>query len=111
MKLSFHEYGPVVVLTLSGEFTADDTGQFERVVHERMAAGAKHVMLNCESLDFIDSKGLESWLRIRDEVVERNGQVRLISPDANIEKILEITRQDKSFEVLPSLESAVRSVR
>ena len=111
MKLSFHEYGPVVVLTISGEYTADDVGQLERVVHERIAAGAKHVMLNCEHLEFIDSKGLESWLRIRDQVVERNGQVRIINPDENIEKILEVTRHEKSFETLPSLEAAVRSVR
>jgi anti-sigma B factor antagonist len=111
VKLSYQEYGPILVLTVSGEFTAEDVGIFERAANERLAAGSRHVMIDCEHLDFIDSAGLESWLRVRDEVGQQNGQVRLINPDSSISKILEITRMDKSFEALPSLEAAVRSVR
>ncbi|MFG0276127.1 MAG: STAS domain-containing protein [Phycisphaerales bacterium] len=111
MKLSYQEYGPILVLTISGEFTAEDVGVFERAANERLGAGSRHVMIDCEHLEFIDSAGLESWLRVRDEVGQQNGQVRLINPDVSISKILEITRMDKSFEALPSLEAAVRSVR
>lgn len=111
MKLSFQEYGPVVVLTLSGEFTDDDIGLFERCVDERIAAGARHVMFDCEHLEFVDSTGLEALLKVRDEVGRISGQVRLINPDANIVKILELTRLDHTLEALPSLEAAVRSVR
>jgi len=111
MKLSYQEYGPILVLTLSGEFTADDVNAFERAVGERRADGARHVMIDCEHLEFIDSAGVEAWLRVRDDAGRDNGQVRLINPDDNIAKILEVTRLDRSFEALPSLEAAVRSVR
>lgn len=111
MKLSYQEYGPIVVLTLSGEFTSEDVGSFERSANERLSAGARHLMIDCEHLEFIDSAGLESWLRVRDGVVQTNGQMRLINPDQGIKKILEVTRLEKSFEALPSLEAAVRSVR
>lgn len=111
MKLSFQEYGPILVMTLSGEFTVDDVGIFERTANERLGAGSRHIMIDCEHLEFVDSAGLESWLRVRDEAGQRSGQVRLINPDPSVVKILEITRMDKSFEALPSLEAAVRSVR
>jgi len=111
VKLSFQEYEHICVLTLSGEFTEDDTGQFRRSVSDRIEAGARHVLLDCEHLEFVDSSGLEAWLRVREEVGEQGGQFRLIKPDENVGKILEITRLDKSFETHDTLESAVRSVR
>lgn len=111
MKLSYQEYEHICVLTLSGEYTADDVDQFRRSVADRVTAGARHILLDCEHLEFVDSAALESWLRLREEIGERNGQLRLIKPDDNVAKILKLTRLDKSFESHPTIESAVRSVR
>ncbi len=111
MKLSFQDYDHVCVLTLSGEYTLEDVDQFKRIVSDRLTAGARHVLLNCEYLEFIDSAGLEALLRLREDLAQRSGQMRLIKPDDNVAKILRITRLDRSFELHPTLESAVRSVR
>lgn len=111
MKISFQDHGHVSVLTLSAEFTHEDTERFTRLVSERMAAGAKDIVLDCEHLEFIDSEGLECWLRARDRVAERHGQLRLVRLDDNVAKILEITRLDRSFQSHDTLENAVRSLR
>lgn len=111
MKLSYHEYEHVCVLTLSGEFTSDDVDTFRRMVGERLESGARHFLLDCEHLEFIDSAALESWLRLRELLGQANGQVRLIKTDENVQKILEITRLQHAFETHQSLEAAVRSVR
>jgi len=111
MKLSHQEYDHICVLTLSGEYIADDTDQFRRIVLERLSSGARHLLLDCEHLEFVDSAGLESWLRLREELGEKGGQLRIIRPDDNVLTILRMTRLDKSFEAHPTLESAVRSVR
>ncbi len=111
MKISHQQHGHVSVLTLSGEYTADDVDHFRRIVGERLAAGSRHLLVDCEHLEFVDSQGLESWLRTRDEIGQRGGQFRLINPDENVAKILEITRVDKTLESHATLEAAVRSVR
>lgn len=111
MKLSFQEYEHICVLTLSGEFTAEDSGLFSRVCGERLQSGARHILLDCEHLDFIDSAGIEHLLRLSEDVGRRNGQLRLIGLTENIAKIFEITRHDRSFEAHASVEAAVRSVR
>ena len=111
MKLSFQEYEHICVLTLSGEFTAEDSGLFERVVGERFENGARHMLLDCEHLEFIDSSGIEHWLRLSERTGRKNGQVRLVGVGDNVSKILEMTRHDQSFEAHPSVEAAVRSVR
>lgn len=111
MKLSYHEYEHICVLTLSGEYTAEDVDSFRRAVGDRMEGGARHILLDCEHLEFIDSAALESWLRLRELLGQGSGQIRLIKPDENVQKILEITRLQKAFETHASLEAAVRSVR
>ncbi len=111
MKLSYQDYDHVCVLTLSGEHTSDDIDQFKRVVTDRIANGARHVLLDCEHLEFVDSEGLESWLWVREQIGGDAGQLRLVRPDDNVSKILEITRLENAFEAHPSIESAVRSVR
>jgi anti-sigma B factor antagonist len=111
MKLSFQEYEHICVLTLSGEFTAEDSAQFTRVTGDRLAGGARHVLLDCEHLEFIDSAGVEHLLRLSEDVGRRSGQVRLIGLSDNVRKIFEMTRHDRSFEDHPTVEAAVRSVR
>ena len=111
MKLSHQDYAHVSVLTLSGELTAEDDERFTRAVGERFAAGVRDIVLDCENLEFVDSAGLESLLRLRDRAAERQGQVRLVRPDPNVAKILEITRLARSFQAHDTLEAAVRSLR
>jgi anti-anti-sigma factor len=111
MKVSAQDHGHISVLTISGEFTTEDVDHFQRILAERITAGAVHILLDCEHLEFVDSVGLESWLRARDEVSAGGGQFRLIALDENVRKILEITRLSKAIESHDSLELAVRSVR
>lgn len=111
MKISTEEYEQICVMTLSGEFTAEDVDTFRRTTGERIETGSRHMLLDCEHLEFIDSAALESWLRLRETLGHSSGQIRLIHPGETIMQILELTRLDHAFESYPTLESAVRSVR
>jgi len=111
MKLSANTFDHVCVLTLSGEYTADDVEQFQRVSNERVGAGIRHVLLDCENLEFVDSKGLESWMRLQENLGSGGGQLRLIRPDETLGTILRLTRLNLALEAHSSLEDAVRSLR
>lgn len=111
MKCSHQDHGRVSVMTLSGEFTLEDVDRFQRMVADRFGASVKDLVLECENLEFVDSAGLESWLRLVEQTAERRGQLRLVKVDATVAKVLEITRLDKTFQVHETVESAVRSLR
>lgn len=111
MKVSHQDYEHVCVLTLSGDYTAEDADLFKRVVAERRNAGARHFLLDCEHLEFVDSHGLESWLRLQETLGQMGGQLRLVRPDDVVKTILRLTRLDLAFETHPTVESAVRSLR
>jgi anti-anti-sigma factor len=117
VKLSHQDYDTVSVITLSGDYTADDVDQFTRSTTDRRNAGVRHIILDCENLEFVDSKGLESWLRLQEALGSGasggvgGGQLRLIRLDDTVRRILALTRLDLAFEVHPTVESAVRSLR
>lgn len=111
MKVSHQNFEHITLLTLSGEFTAEDVELFRRTTAERLSSGARHMVLDFENVDFVDSAGLESLLRLQERLGENAGQLRLIKLDSTLERILELTRLDLAFESHETIEKAVRSLR
>lgn len=111
MKISHEMHDRVCVQTLSGSLTHDHVDALRRAIEERLGAGAEHIVLALEHLQFIDSEGLESLLDLADSLELRGGQLRLVNPDETVRRILEITRLDRRFDTHPTLESAARSLR
>lgn len=111
MKYSYQNFGRVVVFTLSGDFTIDDADQMLRSATERIGAGSRDVVVDCEHLEYLDSAALEALLRVRELAVEGGGSVRLVKVDDTVRKILEMTRLDGMFQAAESVEDAVRSLR
>ena len=111
MKLSYEDHGPITVLTISGDLTADQVETFRRSCLDRFAAGVRDIVLDLEYLTFVDSAGLEALLWMIDEASERGGQLRLVKPDPTVGKILEISRLDRRFNIHQSIESAAKSLR
>lgn len=110
MKVSAQNYGQVTVLTLSGEFSADDTEAFGKAA-ARARTEARHLLIHCEHLEFIDSAGLEALLDLQESLGDSGGQLRLLAPDDTVKTILELTELNLALESHPTLEAAVRSLR
>jgi anti-sigma B factor antagonist len=111
MKLSYEDFGVRSVLTVSGELTADKTDNFRRSCSDRFAAGIRDVVLDLEHLTTVDSAGLETLLWLADEVTQRRGQFRVVKPDDHVQKILQVTRLDRRFDIHASVEAAAKSLR
>ena len=111
MKLSYDDHNTISVLTVSGELTDDQADTFRRVCLERFEAGARDVVVQMEHMSLVDSAGLELLLWLLEEVAERSGQLRLVSPDETVSRILEVTRLDRRLNIHDSVESAAKSLR
>ncbi|MDD4888514.1 MAG: STAS domain-containing protein [Phycisphaerae bacterium] len=111
MTISHENYGHVTVLSLKGEFTADDAENFQRVVKDRLANDVHDFVIDLEKVPFVDSAALEAMLDLRDQSQEKVGAVKLAAADENVTKILEMTRLDQQFERFGDLIEAVKSFR
>ena len=111
MNVTAESYGRAVILSLKGELTEDSLQAFERVVDHQLESGAViDLLLNVEKVPFVDSPALEYLLDLQDRLAQKLGQVKLIGPDENVQRILEITRLAPSFEIFKDNAEAVKTI-
>ena len=111
MKISYEDHGPVALVIASGEFVADAAERFRRTVGERLAAGARSVVIDLANVARIDSSGLEDLLWLSGEVSAAGGALRLAAPPFAVTEALRVTRLADRFVVAESVELAARSLR
>ena len=112
MNVTVESYGHALILNLKGELTEDSLAALQQAVdHQLQSKEVIDLLLNLEKVPFIDSAGLECLLDLQDRLAERLGQVKLIMPDENVGKILEITRLESIFETFKSGSEAVRALQ
>jgi len=112
MPIKCDEYGQVCVLTVSGDFTADDAPQARKMVDERIdQRQIVDFVVDFEKATFVDSHGLETLCWIKTRCDDLFGQFKLAAPDENVRKILEMTRLANRFACHPDLAGALKTMR
>ena len=112
MNIEAETYGDTVMLILKGELTADSLGVFSQgMEHQLENREIIDVVLDLANVPFIDSATLEYLLDLQDRLAERLGQIKLVRCDANVRKILEITRLEQAFEIFEDPAEAVKAIR
>lgn len=110
MKISYEDNGPVTVFSIAGDLSVDEADRFQREALQRFDKNVRDFVLDLESLDFIDSRGLETLLWLQDKCTELLGQIRLAGCPDHIYKVLEVTRLSTRFECHPDVNTAVSSL-
>ena len=110
MNISCESHRTAIVITLTGELTADSEDQFKRTVQEVWNDSPSHVILDCEDLDMVDSIGLESFLWLSELLAQSSHQLRCANVNETITQIFEFTRLDRVFSVHDEIEEAARSI-
>jgi len=111
MKLSHEAYDRITVIGVDGELTADQVGQFRKLIDQRIAEDAYDFVLDLSAAEFLDSEALEALLWMRDQADERLGQVRIAGASQNVSQILHVTRLDKQFDAHGDVDEALKSLR
>lgn len=111
MNITAERYNHTMMLQLKGELTADTLDVFRKTVEHQLAEkDVIDLALNLEHVPFVDSACLEYFLELQDRLVEKLGQVKLVHPDENVRKILEITRLSSTFETYADTQEAIKAL-
>jgi anti-anti-sigma factor len=109
MKIKKQEYKNVVVVELHGEFMAEHCKAFEDEMTELMQKGLPGIVIDVSKMPFIDSKGLEQLLWLKEKCYDQRSQLKIASLNDIFRKILEITRLENEFDKYGELGEAVKS--
>ena len=100
MKLVVRQVGRVAVVDLSGKITL---GEGEVVLRERLSEllrdGQRHILLNLESIWYMDSCGIAELVACYKRAKVNNCTVKLLNPSRRVLDLLRITMLDEVFEI------------
>ncbi|MBP1467085.1 anti-sigma factor antagonist [Candidatus Chloroploca sp. M-50] len=96
----------VIVIPVIGRVDAVTAPQLTRDVHERIALGARFVLLEFNGVNFLSSSGLRALLLIRKELMTLGGELRLASLQPQVFEVFTLTGFVQVFSIHPTLEEA-----
>jgi len=99
------------VLVVSGEIHVSTAPEFSRRLNAAIARGKTGLVLDLTPTEFIDSTGLSVLLNGLRKVTRQRGRMALVCTNPTVLRLFEITRLDSTFDIHPTREAALESVR
>lgn len=109
MRIHWQDYNEVTVIELRGEMDNEFVEPLRSAITEIAGNQRAGIVLDMSDVSFLDSRGLELLLWVRDYCRQNKIPLRLAGLDENCSTILEITRLDDEFDCHAELTEAVKS--
>lgn len=95
--------GAPALISIAGELDLSNS-DVVRTRLDEVDPGADRVILDMQNLEFIDSTGLSTIVRLGKRVKERGGQLAVVVTKPSIRKLFAITALDKRFALYDRVE-------
>ena len=112
MEIVERTVSDVTVLDLKGKMTLGEGDELLKdKINSLLAAGKKKLLLNLESVPYIDSAGLGEVVRTYTTVSRQGGSLKLLNLTKRIEDLLSITKLLTMFDTFDSEAEAIKSYK
>ena len=101
--------GPVVVMQVPEILNVEEVHNFMQELGPLLESNRPRIVLDCSQVCSMESAGVEMLLRCLEEVLKRDGDLKLAALSPEAEVILELMRVARVFETFQTCEDAVRS--
>lgn len=101
--------GPVVVMQVPETLNVREVDSFMQELGPLLESNRPRIVLDCSQVRSMESSGVEMLLRCLEEVLKRDGDLKLAALSPEAEVILELMRVARVFETFQTCEDAVRS--
>jgi anti-sigma B factor antagonist len=112
MKVATRQVDGVTILDLSGRITLGEGSVTLRdAVHDVVAKGSKHILLNLENISYIDSSGIGELVSAFTSVKNSGGELKLLNLTKKVHDLLQITKLYTVFDIWDNEASAVSAFK
>lgn len=110
MHIDERVVGDVTILDLKGKMTLGEGDELLKdKINSLVQQGHKKIVLNLESVPYIDSAGLGEIVRTYTTVSRQGGKLKLLNLTKRIQDLLSITKLLTVFECFDAEQEAVNS--
>ena len=96
------------VLSIGGEVDLYNTPQLKEQILDLIDSGVRRLVVDLSDTQYLDSTALGVLIGGLKRLRERQGELRLASPQPRIRKLLEITRLHNVFDVCDTVPDALK---
>ena len=111
MELTRKRVEETNVVHVNGSLTVATAQEFFSQMVSYLEGGDSNFLLEMSSVDFVDSTGLGTIVRLAKRVREAKGELRVCDPQPKILELLELTRLDKILPIFKTQEEALEDLR
>jgi anti-sigma B factor antagonist len=110
MEIIQRRKGNVVILDVHGQISLGESKEkFARVMDKLFEQPDVNVLVNFESINYLDSTGIGELVGYMNKFVENKRHLKIYRPHERIRKLLNITKLDTIFEIYEDEEEALKS--
>ena len=96
------------VIEVSGEVDISTAPSLRERLVGLIAEGHRRLVIDLDDVGFLDSTGLGVLIGALKRVRTQDGELRLVCSQPRTLKVFEVTRLDAAFDILPSVDEAVK---
>ena len=97
--------------TVSGdvELDVDNNYLLIEAVEEELSKGKNKLILQLKNVSYVDSSGLGAIFDSYKQVVEKDGQLKILNPNIDVKRVLDITKISKKIDIFNNEEEILKS--
>ncbi len=99
--------GDWTVVRVSGDIDMTTAPRLREQVVQVVVDGQPHVVMDLQSVDFIDSTGLGVLVGLLKRTRSQGGDLRLVSTRSSLRKVLELTALDRALPLSDDVDAAL----
>lgn len=109
MELRERQAGNITVIDLTGDGIGSEPSALKPLVQSILDRGDRRIVLNVEQLQNMDSTGVGEIFVSYKAVASSGGELKLASPNAQLRRLLQVTKVDTFIRLYDSEASAIAS--
>ncbi len=100
----------IAVLNVHGDLSfSQGSAELGLKIAELLENGVRHILLDAQHLEHIDSSGIGQLIKSFTSVTRRGGEMKLLHPIQTLQQILIVTKLTRLFEIFDNEETALES--
>ncbi|MGM0369705.1 MAG: STAS domain-containing protein [Bacillota bacterium] len=111
MELSFEKEDINLIVDLTGEFDLHTAGYFKEKIENYLDSEVNNLILNLQTIDFIDSSGIGAILSIYKKIEQRGGKMAIINISPTLKRVFEISGVLNVIDVYDNRREAVKNIQ
>ncbi len=112
MKSKTTQHGGVTVIALEGNLMGGpDASSLNGMLHDLIAGGKKHVVIDLKKVEFVNSSGLGLLIGAITTMKNAGGVLKFANVSVKIASLITISKLGGLFQLSPSVEEAVADMK